>query len=589
MRNLLFIVFFLVSIIEAKTVTTNISGQEVTYTIPDSVEKLKSESGNPFSFKVLLDDPSPLPPDYQPILNRFQFNKLSRETSVNYFQIDYVSSGQTDAFGQMCTTFPEEAKAVFEYAAQIWSSFITTTVPITVRACWASLEGGTLGYSGSFSVANFGEGLSDTYYTYSLANALYGSDLYPSDSDTHITYNSNFSWYYGTDGQTPFDKHDLLSVVLHEMTHSLNFSGTMTYNSGLGYSWAYPYAGIWDRFIVDGSSTPVLNTENNTSTLGSLLISDNLYFNGVKANAANEGSKVKIYAPSTWTPGSSYTHLDYNTFNNTANQLMVYAISAGEAIHDPGDIALGMLEDMGWSINHDACSYTITPLSDSFTESGGSGYFEVQSTPEDCITGSWDATEALDWVTLTGTTEGSGHGNWVVDFNVAPNSGTSRSGSINVEMNTFTIDQVGLVPDDVAIDEATNLMWQDEEYTLEEQNAYIYNTEAGKVMHWDSAISYCNGLELGGHTDWYLPSLGELVSIVDTNNFPTIKSIFQNVVVSEFWTSTPYDIYSSYLVEFLTGSSSYYLNDHSFYTRCVRPNTSPSESMSPAIIMYLLN
>jgi hypothetical protein len=55
-----------------------------------------------------------------------------------------------------------------------------------------------------------------------------------------------------------------------------------------------------------------------------------------------------MYAPSTWAPGSSYSHLDYSTFNNTANQLMVYAFSAGEAAHDPGPVTKGLLKDLGW-------------------------------------------------------------------------------------------------------------------------------------------------------------------------------------------------------------------------------------------------
>ena len=29
---------------------------------------------------------------------------------------------------------------------------------------------------------------------------------------------------------------------------------------------------------------------------------------------------------------------------------MVYAISDGESVHDPGPVALGMLEDIGWTV-----------------------------------------------------------------------------------------------------------------------------------------------------------------------------------------------------------------------------------------------
>ena len=66
--------------------------------------------------------------------------------------------------------------------------------------------------------------------------------------------------------------------------------------------------------------------------------------------AANGNQRVKMYGPSTWWSGSSYSHLDYATFNNTPNQLMVYAISPGESVHDPGAVTTGLLEDLGWAV-----------------------------------------------------------------------------------------------------------------------------------------------------------------------------------------------------------------------------------------------
>jgi hypothetical protein len=42
--------------------------------------------------------------------------------------------------------------------------------------------------------------------------------------------------------------------------------------------------------------------------------------------------------------------LDYSTFNDTANELMVYAFSSGESVHDPGPVTKGLLKDLGWKI-----------------------------------------------------------------------------------------------------------------------------------------------------------------------------------------------------------------------------------------------
>ena len=66
---------------------------------------------------------------------------------------------------------------------------------------------------------------------------------------------------------------------------------------------------------------------------------------------ANGGNRVKMYAPSTWSEGSSYSHLDYDTFKTTENNMMVYAISYGTANHNPGPVTKGLLKDLGWNLN----------------------------------------------------------------------------------------------------------------------------------------------------------------------------------------------------------------------------------------------
>ena len=243
--------------------------------------------------------------------------------------------------------------------------------PITINACWASLSGGTLGYSGGGPLhGNFtGATRSNTWYSGSLANALNGSDLSPSSYDMNITYNTNFSWYYGTDGNTPASQYDLMTVVLHEICHGLNFSGSMRYSGGVGYWGTYP--NIYDVFMRDGSGTELIDTGSYpkySAALGSALTSNDIWFHGSQAMAANGGQRVKMYAPSTWSSGSSYSHLDYITFNGTSNQLMVYAVSAGESVHDPGAVTKGLLEDLGWptSSSCPSCSGTVALNGDTF-------------------------------------------------------------------------------------------------------------------------------------------------------------------------------------------------------------------------------
>jgi hypothetical protein len=305
---------------------------------------------------IYVDDPNP---SHEPLRIRGQVYLLTLppESATATFSITYVPDGDTDAWGERCYAFPEEAKTAFNAAANIWANIIQSSVPITIRACWADFgsTSGILGYSGGGPIDRdfSGAPLPNTWYVGSLANSLAGSDLDPGDFDMNITYNRYFSWYYGTDGNTPPSKHDFMTVVLHEITHGLNFAGSMDYSGGWGGWGIGGYPIIYDVFMRDGAGNQLINTGiygNPSIALGTALTSNNIWFHGSNAMTANGSQRVKMFAPTTWLEGSSYSHLDYNTFNDTPNQLMVYAISAGESIHDPGLVTIGILKDLGWSI-----------------------------------------------------------------------------------------------------------------------------------------------------------------------------------------------------------------------------------------------
>jgi hypothetical protein len=298
------------------------------------------------------DDPSVRIPPPQ------QFSAASAATAA--FEINYLSPGASDGQGATCLAWDPAAQAAFSYAASLWAVLITSGIPIRINACWANLGSpNILGYSWSGMVRDFGgSARNGTWYDYSLADALAGIDLAAGAPDFTITYNSRFAWYFGTDGATPTGQYDFVSVVMHEMGHGLNFGGTMTYGAPEcgGFSdgcWGYGtgYPGIYDRFTENGAGQALLDTglfPNPSAALGTQLNSRSLYFNGTNANAANGGSHVKIYAPSTWAEGSSYSHLDYGVYAGTMNRLMVYAIPAASSIHDPGPVTVGLLKDLGW-------------------------------------------------------------------------------------------------------------------------------------------------------------------------------------------------------------------------------------------------
>ena len=113
--------------------------------------------------------------------------------------------------------------------------------------------------------------------------------------------------------------------------------------------------------------------------------------------------------------------------------------------------------------------------------------------------------------------------------------------------------------DGTITDNETGLMWQQEE---------------PGTMTWANALSYCNDLSLGGQSDWRLPNVEELISIVDYTKYdPAIDTIyFLNTYASFYWSSTTNakDTYLAWYVYFYDGYINYHRKSNNNYVRCVR-------------------
>lgn len=82
------------------------------------------------------------------------------------------------------------------------------------------------------------------------------------------------------------------------------------------------------------------------------------------------------------------------------------------------------------------CSFTINPTSFSPPASGGSTSVSV-TTANGC---SWTTTGAPSWITVSG---GSGSGNGTVNVTVQANSGASRTATLTIAGQSFTVNQAG--------------------------------------------------------------------------------------------------------------------------------------------------
>lgn len=106
-------------------------------------------------------------------------------------------------------------------------------------------------------------------------------------------------------------------------------------------------------------------------------------------------------------------------------------------------------------------------------------------------------------------------------------------------------------------------MWQDDSNVTDSQKTWI------------EAVNYCDTLDLASQTDWRLPNINELNSIVDDSNYdPAIFGIFLNSNTSLFWSSTTYARSgfesSAWSINFRDGKINYASKTASYYVRCVR-------------------
>ncbi len=109
----------------------------------------------------------------------------------------------------------------------------------------------------------------------------------------------------------------------------------------------------------------------------------------------------------------------------------------------------------------------------------------------------------------------------------------------------------------VVTDGNTGMVWQ--------------QADDGVTRDWDDAIAYCETLDLGGHSDWRLPSRLELLSIADYGRFdPAIDPVFSAQSDSGYWSNSIYESGSTWSVDFKGGGAEGHWRGLLHYVRCVR-------------------
>jgi hypothetical protein len=162
----------------------------------------------------------------------------------------------------------------------------------------------------------------------------------------------------------------------------------------------------------------------------------------------------------------------------------------------------------------------------------GAGSVCERIAPADCVDPSW-----AEWPMPNGPAD--------------VKAGASNAGS-------YTNNGDGTVTDNI-----TGLMWQQ---TISPTATALSQTQA---------IAFCPTLSLAGHSDWRLPTVIELVSLVDygvTTGALINATAFPQAPASVFWSSTPLagSPSSGFFVLFYNGVVSTYPAAYPNQVRCVR-------------------
>ncbi|MBF8277512.1 MAG: hypothetical protein HW390_2585 [Candidatus Brocadiaceae bacterium] len=160
------------------------------------------------------------------------------------------------------------------------------------------------------------------------------------------------------------------------------------------------------------------------------------------SNSGGTGS-VGVYASSsncTWTAVSNVAWITVTSGGSgTGNGTVAYSVLANTGSARTGTMTIAartftITQDSGIS-----CTYTISPISKSFSNSGGTGSVGVTASSSSCT---WTDVSNAAWITVT--SGGSGTGNGTVAYSVSANTGTSaRTGTITIAGQTFTVTQEG--------------------------------------------------------------------------------------------------------------------------------------------------
>lgn len=267
------------------------------------------------------------------------------------------------------TGFSRETRAAFQRAVDIWASTLITTVPIEIDANFVSVDDledpeefeNTLAFvrpSQTWVIGRIGD--QPIAVPIVIANQRSETDRDPEEPDFAISVIDRSDWYMGLDGRPESGRFDLVSVVLHEISHGLGIVDSFELDDDENGQAGLMFRDrdervptLFDYFVrLRNGDRLIADLPSPSEELADAITGIKLLWTGPQARKANGGrTPVMLWAPSEYEAASSIAHLDEDAYpSGTSNSLMTPHLSRGEVSQSPGPLLRAMLKDMNYTV-----------------------------------------------------------------------------------------------------------------------------------------------------------------------------------------------------------------------------------------------
>ena len=246
-------------------------------------------------------------------------------------------------YGTGSQLWSADARTALQAAANTLASYILAPAPVTLTLTITGENAPTSPFLATAS-AVFTSSSPGFYGTLVQKKILTGVDSNGTTADSTILWNFGYPWALGdTVGNT---KYDFQAVAIHELMHTFGFLSGVGATTSPDRNWT-----TFDSFLATSNGTDPINADytwNTTYTTNFTGGNGGLYFAGPNAVDVY-GGLVPLYTPSTWTDGSSVSHLNPNNVG-ADTQLMNPSSPKGPGVRALSPLELAILKDLGYTV-----------------------------------------------------------------------------------------------------------------------------------------------------------------------------------------------------------------------------------------------